>query len=264
MASRLPVLFISHGSPALAIDKSDPLHDWLRTFGASLPRPKAIVCISAHYETSRAFGISSGTHPETMYDFGGFPDELYSVQYKAPGDVTLAHRIRDLLSAASLPVQEDPQRPFDHGCWVPLSLMFPAADVPVVQVSLLRDLNPEKHLAMGAALSVLRDEGVLIVASGSSTHNLREMSSSNSASKSCSDFEQWLRQTLEERNGDDRERRLCAFKTDPAVAWQRVHPREEHFVPLFVALGAAGRTSVARRLSLFQVYSLSLSAYRFD
>lgn len=170
---RLPTLFISHGSPMLAIADS-PARRFLLALGEMLPRPKAIIVASAHWESSRTHKVSLAARPETIYDFGGFPDELYGMVYPAPGAPELARRAERLLENAGLNVASSPDRGLDHGAWVPLSLMYPNAAIPVTQISLLRGGNPAEHERMGRALASLRGEGVLIVGSGSLTHNLSE------------------------------------------------------------------------------------------
>lgn len=169
----LPSLFISHGSPMLALEPgaSGPA---LKRLAAELERPKAIVVVSAHWE-SRELLVSSSPQPDTWHDFGGFPAALYAVQYPAPGDPALAQHVSELLCAAGMPARLDPQRPFDHGTWVPLSLMYPKADIPVVQVSLPTQLGPKLQELVGAALASLREQNILLIGSGSITHNLGEL-----------------------------------------------------------------------------------------
>ena len=169
----LPTLFISHGSPMLALQPgaSGPA---LQRLAAELPRPKAIVVVSAHWESQELL-VSGSATPETLHDFGGFPAELFAVQYPAPGDPQLARDIVELLHADGLSARIDDRRPLDHGTWVPLSLMYPAADIPVVQVSLPSRMGPALQTRVGHALAGLREHGVLLIGSGSITHNLGEL-----------------------------------------------------------------------------------------
>ena len=169
----LPSLFISHGSPMLALQPgaSGPA---LRRLAAELPRPKAIVVVSAHWESDQLL-VTGSAAPQTWHDFGGFPPELFAVQYPAPGNPQLAAQIVGLLQADGLDAQLDERRPFDHGTWVPLSLMYPAADIPVVQVSLPSRMGPALQTRVGHALASLREQAVLLIGSGSITHNLGEL-----------------------------------------------------------------------------------------
>ena len=169
----LPSLFISHGSPMLALEPgaSGPA---LKRLAAGLPRPKAIVLVSAHWE-SPELSVTSHPAPATWHDFGGFPPALSAVQYPAPGEPALAARIVELLAAHGLTARLDAKRPFDHGAWVPMSLMYPAADIPLVQISLPSQLGPTGQTEIGRALSSLRNEDILLIGSGSITHNLREI-----------------------------------------------------------------------------------------
>lgn len=253
----LPSLFISHGSPMLALEPgaSGPA---LSRLAAELPRPKAILIVSAHWE-SRDLRVASHPHPETWHDFGGFPAALFAVQYPAPGHPQLAQDVVQRLAEAGLPAQLDPQRPFDHGVWVPLSLMYPNADIPVVQVSLPTQLGPARQLAVGRALSALRDEGVLLIGSGSITHNLRELdwrSAPEIATPWALEFRDWMVQKLAQ--GD--EAALLAYRqTAPSAV--RNHPSEEHLLPLFFALGAGGEFSLAHQG--FTLGALGMDIYRF-
>src|SRR3954470_20206832 len=170
---RAPTLFISHGSPTLAIDAS-PARDFLLSYGKSLRKPQAIVIASAHFGTSRP-PVVVDAHPGMISAFGGFPDALYHIVYPAPGDPIVATKVAGLLQAAGLAPAVVANRGFDHGTWVPLSLLFPEADVPVVQVSLQPRLGPAHHVALGRALASLKDENILVIGSGSASHNLHEL-----------------------------------------------------------------------------------------
>jgi aromatic ring-opening dioxygenase catalytic subunit (LigB family) len=191
--------------------------------------------VTAHWEAAVAT-VSSAAHPPMLYDYGGFPPETYRVVWPAPGDLALAARVRALLADAGLPSAEDPVRGFDHGTFVPLAVAWPLADVPTVQLSLVRGLDPELHLQIGRALAPLRDEGVLIVGSGMSYHDMRGFFTAAGASAS-EVFDAWLRDTVA-RPGPERDAALRGWALAPAG--RACHPREEHLIPLMVAAGAAG------------------------
>lgn len=222
----LPSLFISHGSPMLALTPT-PAHQFLRELGKTLA-PKAVVVVSAHWE-SLALKVSTTAWPDTIHDFGGFPQALFECQYPAPGEPELAERLATLLDAQSV------ERGFDHGAWVPLSLMFPKADIPVVSVSLPTRWSNEALAALGSKLAPLRDEGILVIGSGSLTHNLYETMPMGSTMPSwVGEFAGWVDSQL---TGNDREA-LLAWQDAPEA--RRNHPTPEHFQPLLVAMGAGG------------------------
>lgn len=254
----LPSLFISHGSPMLALQPgaSGPA---LATLAAALPRPKAIVVVSAHWE-SRELLVTGNPHPQTWHDFHGFPAPLYRVQYPAPGDSALAERLSETLHAAGLPTRLDPQRPFDHGAWVPLSLMYPSADIPVVQVSLPSQLGPALQLRVGQALAQLRQEGILLIGSGSITHNLGELdwqAGPDAIKPWALAFRDWIVSRLSE---DDQAALLDYQRQAPFAV--RNHPSEEHLLPLFFALGAGERFGIVHQG--FTLGALGMDIYRFD
>lgn len=233
--SRLPTLYVTHGSPTLIIDDC-PARDFLAGLGAQLPRPSAIVCVSPHWEATRAV-VSAVPRPETIHDFMGFPRPLYELRYPVPGAPTLAGRIAGLLHKAGISCIIDPLRGLDHGAWVPLKLMYPEADIPVLQVSVQTPLGPTHHIAMGKALAPLRDEGVLIVGSGSATHNLRDFRGASAVDDPPKDyvkpFDDWLVKTVEAGDGAA----LADYERAPEA--RRNHPTAEHFLPIFVPFGAA-------------------------
>jgi len=236
----LPTVFISHGSPmhALEAGASATGRAW-KALGARLPRPRALLIASAHWETERP-ALTGTARPETMHDFRGFPQPLYEIRYPAPGAPDVAQRAQQLLTAAGFETSLDPRRGLDHGAWTPLLYAYPEAEVPVVQVSVQPALGPRHHLALGAALAPLAREGVLIVGSGHLTHNLRELRSVRDtgvgrAEPYVREFQDWVRQCIEAHDYD----RLADYRRLSA-AGVRAHPSEEHFLPLFVALGAAG------------------------
>ncbi|MGE6607538.1 DODA-type extradiol aromatic ring-opening family dioxygenase [Halomonas sp. NPDC076908] len=225
----LPSLFISHGSPMLALNKT-PAHEFLRELGTRLA-PKAVVVISAHWE-SLTLNVSSSSQPETIHDFGGFPRELFACQYPAPGEPMLAERLTILLGAEAV------DRGFDHGAWVPLSLMFPDANVPVVSLSLPVRWSNAELVRLGEQLSVLREEGILLIGSGSLTHNLYEMMPQDSPMPGWVDeFAQWVNHQL---ISDDR---AALLNWESAPNARKNHPTPEHFLPLLVAMGAGGQAT---------------------
>lgn len=253
----LPSLFISHGSPMLALEPgaSGPA---LARLAAELPRPKAIVVVSAHWE-SQDLRVSSNPQPQTWHDFGGFPAALFAVQYPAPGQPELAEQVAQLLRADGLPAQLDDQRPFDHGVWVPLSLMYPQADIPVVQVSLPSRMGPALQTQVGHALSSLRQQGVLLIGSGSITHNLRELdwhAGPESVEPWAKAFRDWI---IEKLAAND-EAALHDYRRQAPNA-VRSHPSDEHLLPLYFARGAGGDFSIAHQG--FTMGALGMDIYRF-
>jgi aromatic ring-opening dioxygenase catalytic subunit (LigB family) len=192
--------------------------------------------VSAHWEEDE-FTLTSGAQPPMIYDYGGFPDFTYHIRYDAPGDPALAARAKALIESAGMPARLDARRGFDHGAFTPLHVIYPDADVPVVQLSLKTGLDPATHLAMGRALAPLRDEGVLIVGSGLSYHNLRQFFSPRAYGPSR-EFDAWLNGVLLGGAPADRAKLLTAWESAPSA--RAAHPREEHLLPLMVAVGAAG------------------------
>ena len=231
--SRLPSLFVSHGAPTFALEPglAGPR---LTALGRSLLRPEAVLVVSPHWMTPTP-RVGTATHPTTIHDFGGFDPALYQLSYPARGHAALAQRGVELLNAAGWPAQADERRGLDHGAWVPLMHLFPAADVPVFQVSLPSRLDAERAWAFGQALAPLADEGVLIVGSGSLTHNLVEFRSGHGQDQAyAAEFAAWVREAIEH---GDRARLLRTL--DDAPQARRAHPTAEHFWPLLVAAGAA-------------------------
>ena len=260
-AARQPALFVSHGSPTLPLEQSAAT-DFLRQLGPSLGRPEAILVVSAHWDTARP-AVSAAGQPETIYDFYGFPPELYRLRYPAPGAPKLAERVAGLLEAGGLSAQVDPERGLDHGAWTPLMLMYPQADIPVTQLSIQSRLGPAHHVRLGEALRPLREEGVLIFASGGATHNLRELRHQRGNPEPqpwVVEFNEWLaRAVLSQNTGD-----LVGYR-EKAPHAVRNHPTDEHLIPLFVALGAGGTGAATRRLhSSISSGVISMDAYRFD
>ncbi|WP_369184432.1 dioxygenase [Streptomyces sp. Y1] len=227
--ARMPALYLSHGAPPLADDPVWPGE--LAAWSADLPRPRAILMVSAHWEEA-PLALGAVTTAPLVYDFWGFPEHYYRVRYAAPGAPELADRVRKLLRAPGTPVQDIPDRGLDHGAYVPLVEMYPDADVPVLQVS-LPTLDPQRLLEIGRKLAPLRDEGVLIVGSGFFTHNLRALSSDGRVTSVMAEFDDWGRRALAAHDLDA----LLDFE-HKAPAGRLAHPRTEHFAPLFVTLGA--------------------------
>lgn len=258
----LPTLFLSHGSPMLAIQDT-PARRFLQGLGAALPRPEAIVVVSAHWETMGAPAVSLAPRPETIHDFGGFPRALFEIRYPAPGAPAAAERAAALLEEAGIAVGRSTVRGLDHGAWVPLSLMYPQADIPVAQLSIVRGAGPAEHERLGLALAALRREGVLVVGSGSLTHNLYEFRGQAidaPAPDWVSGFEQWMKARLD---ASDRPALLDYRRAAPHA--ERNHPTEEHLLPLFVAMGAAGPGAQATRLhTSFEHGVLAMDAYAFE
>ncbi|WP_406201377.1 dioxygenase [Streptomyces sp. NBC_01017] len=226
---RMPALYLSHGAPPLADDPVWPAE--LAAWSADLPRPKAILMVSAHWEEAPLAIGATETVP-LVYDFWGFPEHYYQVEYAAPGAPELAESVRKLLRAPGIPVQDIPDRGLDHGAYVPLVEMYPTADIPVLQIS-MPTLDPVRLMEIGRKLAPLRDEGVLIVGSGFFTHNLAALRQGGIPTWSV-EFDDWGRRALENRDWDA----LLDF-LHKAPAGRYAHPRTEHFAPLFVTMGAA-------------------------
>jgi len=261
LITRQPAIFVSHGSPTLPLERG-PAVDFLRGLGSEIGRPRAILAVSAHWDTARP-AVSAAEKPETIYDFYGFPPELYQLRYPAPGAPQLAGRVSGLLEARGLKADIDPRRGLDHGAWTSLFLMYPEADIPVTQLSIQSRLGPAHHVSLGEALQPLRDEGVLIMASGGATHNLRELSFQRGnpvPQPWVTEFNEWLANAILTRRRDD----LIAYR-ERAPNAVRNHPTDEHLIPLFVALGAASPDAAPRRLhTSISSGVISMDAYRFD
>jgi aromatic ring-opening dioxygenase catalytic subunit (LigB family) len=244
-STRQPVLYVPHGGgpwPFVDVSRFMSARDVeaLRGFLVALPeqlpaRPKALLVVSAHWEAS-APTVMTSPHPPILYDYGGFAPEAYTIAWPAPGSPALAARVVELLGAAGIAAKTDANRGFDHGTFIPFKLAWPEADVPTIQLSLKAGLDPTEHLAIGRALAPLRDEGVLILGSGMSYHNLRDLGSANARQVSLR-FDEWLKEAATAEPKTRRER-LAAWTSAPGA--RHAHPREEHLLPLMVVAGAAG------------------------
>jgi aromatic ring-opening dioxygenase catalytic subunit (LigB family) len=263
--TRMPLVFVPHGGGPwpfvdLGFDQAEmgELAAYLRHLRA-LPRtpPRALLVVSAHWEEAVPT-VMTAARPPMLYDYYGFPPESYQITWPAPGDPALAARVRDLLKGAGFETGADTKRGYDHGTFVPLKLAYPDADVPTVQLSLKSGLDPKEHLAMGRALVPLRDEGVFIIGSGMSFHNLRTFR--DPASRPVAEtFDRWLRETAT-APAAERDRRLTAWSTAPAA--RQAHPREEHLLPLMVIAGAAA-DDVGKVGFAANVMGLRVSGYQF-
>ena len=258
--TQLPTMFVSHGAPTLAIEPG-AAHHFLKTIGEDLGRPESILVLSAHFDAPIAT-VTASAAPETLYDFRGFSEALYNITYPAPGNPGLANRVSDLLSAADIPTRMDEQRGLDHGAWVPLSLMYPDADVPVVQLSIDSRKSAAYHFRLGELLRPLREEGVLIVGSGGATHNLSyAMRAPQDASLVdwAHTFREWLAEAIENDYRDD----LANYRAVAPDAY-RNHPTEEHFLPILCAMGATDPDEPRRRVHMSDTYgALAMDAYLF-
>lgn len=246
----------------LAIEDS-PARHFLQQLGKMLPRPKAILIASAHWETRQSPAVSLATKPKTIHDFGGFPKVLFDMRYPSPGAPEVADSAARLLEASSMTVVREVERGLDHGAWVPLSLMYPDADIPVAQISIVRNGTPDAHERIGEALSDLREQGILVIGSGSMTHNLHEFrgqSIDSTAPEWVTAFAAWMEKALLENRRDD----LLNYRQRAPFA-VRNHPTEEHLLPLFLAMGAAGIDAKANKLHTSVEYGvLAMDVYSFD
>jgi 4,5-DOPA dioxygenase extradiol len=251
----LPVLFLSHGSPMHALQPGAVREVW-EGIARELPKPKAILIASAHWETAVP-EVTATAKPETIHDFYGFPKPLYEIQYPAKGDPALASRAAGLLK--SFGAKADPVRGLDHGAWSPLLHMYPKADIPVVQVAVQTELGTQHHIDVGRALAPLAQEGVLIIGSGHMTHNLRDRSDGGPAPYASS-FQSWVKQRIDAHALDE----LADYRR-LSPDGVRAHPSDEHFLPLFFALGAAREGYRAERLyDGIEMGALAMDAYRFS
>jgi 4,5-DOPA dioxygenase extradiol len=242
-------LFLSHGGGPLPV-LGDPSHEEmvreLRSIAANIERPRAIVVVSAHWE-ERVATITSAARPGIIYDYYGFPPESYKIRYPAPGDPGLATRLRSALHAHGMVAVLDGERGFDHGVYIPLKIMYPGADIPCIQLSLLDSLDPATHIALGEAISDTCSDGVLVIGSGFSFHNLKAFFSGDASMRDAKNeaFERWLIDTCSSHDLDESERTGSLLAWDSAPHARYCHPREEHLLPLHVCYGIAKRAAVA-------------------
>ncbi|WP_037443003.1 DODA-type extradiol aromatic ring-opening family dioxygenase [Shewanella mangrovi] len=237
------ISFISHGGGPMPL-LNDPAHaemvKHLQGLTKKLDKPSAILLISAHWEESVAT-VTAAAQPGMIYDYYGFPAETYKIQYPAPGEPALAEKVHDALQAAGIPVRQDSKRGYDHGLFVPLMLMYPEADIPCVQLSLVNNLSPEQHLAIGQALQALDYDNLLVIGSGFSFHNMREFFAQHTSEREQKNlsFEQWLQQTVNTNDVTAATQGLANWSQAPNARY--CQPREEHLLPLHVCYGLAGR-----------------------
>lgn len=259
-AQSFPAIFVSHGAPTLLLEPGKVAAE-LPALAQRLPTPREILIISAHWLSSVPT-VSAASRPETIHDFSGFPRQLYEIRYPAPGAPALAKRVQELLSASGLEARVDDTRGLDHGAWVPLKLMYPEANIPVTQLSLQPRSGPHHHYRIGQALAPLRNEGVLILGSGSFTHNLHEFHGhelDDPAPEWMASFRDWMAAAIVENRWDD----LLNYR-DRAPNAKRNHPTDEHLLPLYVALGASGENARVERIDAGTTYGiLAMDAFVF-
>jgi 4,5-DOPA dioxygenase extradiol len=256
---RMPALFLSHGSPMLAIENS-ATGRFLDSLGDALPRPRAVLVASAHY-LSATPQLGGHPAPATHHDFGGFPAPLYDIQYPAKGDPALAAAVAKRLADAGIAASIDPLQRLDHGVWVPLRRMYPRADIPVVPLSIQPGADAAWHYRLGQALAPLREAGVMIIGSGGYSHNLGALHWGEADAPMpdwAREFTDWVSERIERHDLDA----LLDWQLQAPHARQN-HPTPEHFLPLFVALGAAGEDRSLRLNHVHEMGSLALDAWRF-
>ena len=260
-----PTYFINHGGGPCFFLEPGPmrsawreLEDYLRGFAEGLPeRPRAILVISGHWEAAQPT-VNGGATPPLLYDYGGFPDYTYRLQWPAPGSPTLAAQVRDRLAAAGISSTSDNQRGWDHGVFVPFKVMFPQADIPVVQLSLQHGLDPATHLAIGRALTSLRRDGVLIIGSGQTYHNMHGFGGGAALDPAAEAFDAWLREAMVDPSR--RDGALVAWEQGPGA--RAAQPHEDHLLPLMVAAGAASGEP-GETVFHGQVLGKPISGFRF-
>ena len=264
MTTRFPTFFVSHGgSPWPWVDGLREQFALTEREFKKLPtllpaKPKAVLVITGHWEAD-GFTVSTSAQPPMEYDYYGFPSHTYSIQYKAPGSPALAARVRELLSQAGISSQEDAHRGFDHGTFVPLALMFPDADVPVVMLSMKSSYDPADHIRLGESLAPLRDEGVLILGSGLTYHNMRGFRH-EASTPVAQKFESYLNDAITAPDAQTRNDRLVHWEQAPFA--RQAHPQEDHLIPLMVVAGAAGQ-DIGHRVFTDHVMSVAMATYQF-
>lgn len=250
----MPSLFIAHGAPTLAVENND-YSLFLQNLGQTLEKPKAIIVFTAHWETEMPAIASTDDRYETVYDFGGFSDELYSMKYDAPGSTEIASRVKKCLVEQGIAAKMDAQRGLDHGVWVVLRLLYPEAEIPVIPVSVNPWLPPAEQYRIGQALKSLKDEGVLVIGSGGTVHNLRRIVWNAPEPETWAvQFDDWLIDKLQKRDLDS----LFAYEQLAPHAALAV-PRPEHFMPFFLAMGAGDDSGEAQ--ILFRGYDFGTLSY---
>lgn len=259
-AIRAASVFVSHGAPTMPLEQT-PTRHFLEGLGSALPVPSAVIAVSAHWCTEQPV-VSTAARPETIYDFWGFPEELYRMVYPAPGAPDLAREIADRLGQAGLPTLTDPDYGLDHGAWVPMRLMYPEAEIPVLQLSVQPRLGADHAYQVGQALKPLRDAGVMVLASGAMTHNLREWMTRRASFDAPTEawagsFAEWFKDAF--ARGDTAALLDWARQAPEA---RRNHPTPEHLLPLFTAMGAGDQA--VRIHDAMEYGVLSLDAYRFS
>jgi aromatic ring-opening dioxygenase catalytic subunit (LigB family) len=263
---RMPTLFVPHGGgPCFFMDGPPPFNKavwatmahFLESVGGTVARPEAILVISGHWQTATPT-INTAQRHKLYFDYYGFPEHTYRLTYPAAGSPTVAHRVRELLAGAGIPTESDPERGLDHGVFVPFKLIYPHADIPIVQLSLRDDMDPAAHLAMGRALEPLRDEGVLIVGSGMSYHNMQGFGRGAEADREAATFDAWLSEAVAEPGR--REAALTAWLGAPCAL--ACHPEAEHLIPLHVVAGAAGGDA-GRCVYKGKIGGKTISAFQF-
>ena len=257
MPSRMPVVFVSHGAPDALLKAPSTVACW-RKIGASTPKPQAILVLSAHWEAALPT-ISLSEQPETLYDFAGFARDLYTRTYPAPGAPALARRVAQRFAETGMALQTDPRRGLDHGAWVPLSVMFPAADVPVTQLALPHLGDPADLLAIGTILRPLREEGILILASGAITHNFGWLRWQENESQTPMPHAKAFADWVGERIGRRDLQALADYRQSPWGA--EAHPSAEHLMPLFAALGAADDDPATRHQPAYTYGGLAMDSF---
>jgi len=264
--TKLPTYFISHGGGPWPWVKGlmpwnfDVLEQSLKDLPRELPvAPKAILAISGHWETKQ-LAVQASPNPPMVYDYSGFPEFTFHLKYPAPGDPTLAKRVQELLIGAGFPTDLDADRGYDHGIFAPFYVMYPEANMPIVQLSIRSDYDPAAHLAIGRAIAPLRSEGILIVGSGLTYHNLRQFGPAGVAPSK--EFDSWLTNTLCETPSSERSKRLLEWSSAPSA--RLCHPQEDHLIPLMVAVGAAADELGTRTYHEETMFGgITASAYRF-
>lgn len=261
---RMPTVYIPHGGGPCFFMTWDPPDAWdsmklyLEKLAQTLPRkPKSILLISAHWHEPNVFTVGNGEKPKLIYDYYGFPEHTYKLRYDAPGNPKLAAKVKDLMSKAGIQVVEDPTRGYDHGVFIPLKLVYPEADIPIVTLSIRNDLDPKAHLAVGKALESLRDEDVLIIGSGMSFHNMRGYNPR--FYQHSKNFDDYLNEAAER---DEKQRTQMLAQWSKAPGARESHPFEDHLLPLMVVAGAAGQDRGVRDYC-DKVTGVIISGYKF-